>query len=174
MNGNTHTKQSRAVLALSIALFMSLATGAHADEAVVTNSVSVSSNSGGNSVSGGEVVEGTTLNSVDIETTLNGETVQDIHETSTDDIIIEKTVSSNSSGEEQGDTQTNIDVSVHAGEGMTTQGSEPIPELSKETATTGAEGTEGITEGEGISNDAPSVWKRISKLFAYVLSLFGK
>jgi len=65
-------------------------------EADIINSISVSSNSGGNTANNGEIIEGTTNSSVDIETTVNGERLEDIHKTSSSSsIYIEQVVTAN-------------------------------------------------------------------------------
>jgi len=58
----------------------------------VENTFVVESNTGGNVVSGGTVIEGTERSSVSITTVIDGEVVEDIHETSSGEpVLIERT-----------------------------------------------------------------------------------
>jgi len=51
-------------------------------ETSVVNNISIQANSGGNTAQNGEIIKGTTQSSVDITTVIDGETVEDIHESS--------------------------------------------------------------------------------------------
>jgi hypothetical protein len=73
----------------------------------VINSISVEAHSGGNTAKNGETVIGTTESSVDITTIVDGEVLEDIHETSTKGYVyVEHTVVANDS---KTITTTNID-----------------------------------------------------------------
>ena len=71
-----------ALLTILSVLFIANASVVYAKETFITNTISVSSNSGGNTASKEVVVEGKTLSSVDVETEINGEIVTEIHESS--------------------------------------------------------------------------------------------
>jgi len=65
-------------------------------EASSVQMISVSSNTGGNTSENGVVIEGNSRSSVDIVTKINGETIEEIHETSSNGSIhIESNVISN-------------------------------------------------------------------------------
>jgi len=62
-------------------------------ESTITNSISVSSHTGGNQAQGGEITTGSTNNSVQIHTTINGETITDINKQNEEEtIFIEETI----------------------------------------------------------------------------------
>jgi len=62
----------------------------------VENTFTVRANSGGNTAQNGEIVSGETRSSIDITTSINGEVVEDVHETSTDGYLrVESTVVAN-------------------------------------------------------------------------------
>jgi|GEM_PF-4376672 len=73
-------------------------TASFAETSVFTN-FNVSSNTGGNSATGGEIIGGESSARVDITTTINGETVVDIHEESSEgSITVETTTHANETG----------------------------------------------------------------------------
>ncbi|HBT81348.1 hypothetical protein A2757_01685 [Candidatus Giovannonibacteria bacterium RIFCSPHIGHO2_01_FULL_48_47] len=91
-----------------------------ADSVVIENDVSVSANTGGNTAEDGEIIQGISSVDVEVETIINGETVQDvqIHEelaspaggSSTTPVVVEKKIESIV---ESATTSTNIKVELN-------------------------------------------------------------
>jgi len=71
----------KSALAILCVLFIANTYLAQAGESYITNTISVSSNSGGNSASNGAIVQGTTTSTLNIETIVDGEVVAEVHET---------------------------------------------------------------------------------------------
>ena len=133
------------------ALFIFTTTTVAAGETVITNSISASSNSGGNSAEAGEVVRGEAKNSVHIETIIDGDVVSDIYEESFEPIVIKEVISDANDAE--------IKTEAFAGEKF---------ELTetKETA------PEEVVEKKEETEEKKSVLEYISNLLTYVFSFF--
>lgn len=80
---HSYTRQLRGVLLSCMVLTAFIPVTVMGGETTVTNSVTVSSHSGGQSGSSG--AHGSSHASVDITTTINGETVTDVHKEETSD-----------------------------------------------------------------------------------------
>ena len=104
----------RLTIFLIILLLAPAAAGrALADNVTIENNVSVEANTGGNSASEGEIIQGTSSVDVEVETIINGEVVEDIeiHEESTSTpVIIEKKIENIV---EDATTTTNIKVELN-------------------------------------------------------------
>jgi len=79
----------------------------------VTNNISITSSSGGNSAVGGEVIEGEESATIDIETVVNGETIEDIHETYTGDELDNGVTIESSHQGENVSVETTVQTSVN-------------------------------------------------------------
>lgn len=116
-------------------IFLLSALPALADQVIIENNVSVSADSGGNSASDGEIIQGTSSVDVKVETIINGEVVEDIdiHEelaspaggaTSTP-VIVEKKIENIVKG---ATTTTNIKVELNKDENYENHEQEFKPE----------------------------------------------
>lgn len=84
-----------------------------AETVSIENNVSVSASSGGNTANSGEIIQGTSSVDVEVETIINGETVQDIQiheESSTTPVVVEKKIENIV---EDATTTTNIKVELN-------------------------------------------------------------
>ena len=95
-------------------IFLLSASLAFADEVSIENNLTVSADSGGNSASSGEIIQGTSAVDLEVETVINGVAVEEIEiheESSSTPIIVEKEIINESEGAK---IITNIKVEVNA------------------------------------------------------------
>lgn len=155
------TQGTLTVLFMSVALFVCFSLTAFAGETVISNSINVSAESGGNTATGGDgndgtagenvTVSGQTHSSVDIETTVNDEIIESIHEESNDGkpLIIETTVHDD-----------DVEVSITA--------KAESSEVTHDSDATTTEESEREDEGTVFSN----IIETVTEFIAYVFSFF--
>ncbi|HCC05377.1 TPA: hypothetical protein DEP58_03695 [Patescibacteria group bacterium] len=144
-----------------------------AEAGSVQNNFTVRAGSGGNTAEDGEIVTGETKSSVDIKTTVDGEVVEEIHETSTDGYLrIESTVISNN---QKSFATTTVEArTTQNASGTNTFTDEPVVyTTSPSTIITLTEtSNESSTEFESTEHTSffARLFTRISTTFTYVLS----
>ena len=195
MNMLGSTGKICAVLFMGVLLFL-LGGSARADDTVISNTINVTSSSGGNTASGGQTVEGTSHSEVHIESNINGEThVVDKESTGTPITVDETITSSNGTTsiivktESGSDTpalsQPNILKSetkavpkpkavVHEPHEEPFTVSDVEPPLPEVTSTSSAEAsTTEEAAATSSSHSEISVIKALSRFIAYVFSFFS-
>ncbi len=140
--------------------------GVFAETVIITN-VSSSANSGGNSVSGGQIIEGEATTEVFMETIINGEVVQSVYKKETSQegsAVIEETFTYNSEN-------ADIENSVQAvAEGGVAAIKEKLQEnTAKEELTMEETATPTVLK---IEEEKEGLIVNIKHFFKYVLSLF--
>jgi hypothetical protein len=158
-------------------------------ETTVINSINVSARSGGSVVKNGEVRQGTSVSSVDITTTVNSETVEDIHERTTDGtpIRIERTTYATSS---DASVRTNIESTTRTTTAVESEGAAErttevtsirAPNAARDNASTSTTiisvsttSEEDMTSEQGSRPESASLFTRIidsvARAIVYVLS----
>jgi hypothetical protein len=150
-----HQLQTIAVISLFLPALV------FAGETHVVNEISVSAETGGNSASSGEVIEGTSESHVRVYTEVNGEVIEDIDETVYDDTPIEH-------------TSEYIDKNVEVHTEVSAETSPQTTVLQEQQAA-----EEVVMEQEVAtafnSDEKPSsgIFTWVSKLMSYVFNLFS-
>lgn len=165
---------------------------AHASRSSVINTINVSSNTGGQNAAGGTVTEGTSVRTVDIVTEVDGEVVEEVHESRTDSdpfSIVRTTTSSTSDAR----VYTSVDMGTdptpaqaRSGDDVRNAAAEPVrkehapeetQEKTEEDTSEGAPGevqdittlTEGTSSGATSTTPArTSVQRMVDRVFASV------
>lgn len=144
-------------------------------EVNIENTVSVSANSGGNSASAGEIVEGTQTVELFIETIVNGEVVELIEESVTGDepVSIKKETRYESS-EGSVEVITAAIVETESGEAKATDSTKDGPWGSEQFFDTARDDSAESEESDmSFGNTViANVLKAFSNIFTYVFSLF--
>lgn len=131
-------------------------------ETIIQNSVSADANSGGNTASSGEVIEGASAVDIEVQTTVNGEVLEDVQkhiESSTGEPIEYSYQNTESSSEANAEAVTTTHVEAQVNSSF-----EERPEVSEEERVAAQAHTD-------VSNDF-SITTFIKKLFSYVFGLF--
>lgn len=138
------------VLMLVLTLLLIPVFSASGESVNVTNSVSVSASSGGNTASGGEIVEGSASGSIFIETKVNGEIIELINEEVTSesgDIHIEReTEVSDGTASVTVQALVNVDSGEGAGESDAEVAEEDLSQTQNVKDEEVAEETSNVTE----------------------------
>ena len=158
---NAKIEHRLTVLFITCLLFCA-AQFAYADDAVVSNTISVTSSSGGNTASGGQTVEGESHASVHIESDVNGETHVIDKESTGPPIEIHETLTS-------GEGTTSISVETAADEVRPRQDEVEPRWNTGETGSTTASTTATASSTEEAHAEF-RVLQALSRFIAYVFS----
>ncbi|KKU19032.1 MAG: hypothetical protein UX30_C0020G0011 [Candidatus Saccharibacteria bacterium GW2011_GWA2_46_10] len=144
----------------------------------VQNSFTVQAKSGGNTAKNGETISGESKSSIDITTTIDGEVVEDIHETSTDGYLrVESTVVANDTEAETTTTVATQPTTNDVSEGTVTKAFYFTDDVATATPSTIISLTE-TTDKRPTEFETGTIhasffarfFSRISTTFTYVLS----
>ena len=138
-------------------------------ETVIENTVQVRSSSGGNVANSGEVVSGTSKNSISIQTTINGEVVEDYSSEGDEPVSYEKSIRL-----DEGKVETKVRASASASARAEASGAEAIASDTNTSAISSTSVAASTSAAASASGTGVSfISDLLAKIFSYVTLWFS-